>query len=71
MKPGEEAPFEEGVSSPGPSFPEAFDWRGGCTAGVPSSVEPAGVWRGKVGRGGQDFGCLVAVQKKEENGLIQ
>jgi RecG-like helicase len=29
------------------------------------------VLRGKVGRGGQDFGCLVAVQKKEENGLIQ
>lgn len=56
---------------PAPSFPEAFDWRGGCTAGVPSSVEPAGVLRGKVGRGGQNFGCLVAVQKKEENGLIQ
>ena len=35
MKPGEEAPFEGGVSSPGPSFPEAFDWRGGRATGVP------------------------------------
>ena len=36
MKPGEEAPFEGGVSSPGPSFPEAFDWRGGRAEGVRS-----------------------------------
>ena len=71
MKPGEEAPFEEGVSSPGPPFLEAFDWRGGCTAGVPSSVEPAGVLREKWGEEGRTSAASLPYRKKEENGLIQ
>ena len=64
MKPGRK-PLEEGASPRPPPFLGGFsDWRGRLLRQeFPSSVEPAGVLRGKWGRGGQDFGCpFAAVQ---------
>ena len=56
---------------PAPSFPEAFDWGGGCTAGVPPSAEPAGVLREKWGEEGRTSAAVRCRTEERRNGLIQ